>query len=52
MKCPYCARPLPRGSYKCRPCRRYVFAWPHLVVLSLLLIFVALAFLEIFLSLS
>lgn len=49
MKCPYCARPLRRGSFKCRACRRYVFEWPHLVVLGLLGIVAIVALIEIFL---
>ena len=52
MKCPYCARTVPKGSLKCRACRRYVLGWPHYLVLTLLSLFFVLALIEIFLSLS
>ncbi|HYN86521.1 MAG TPA: hypothetical protein VER32_14830 [Pyrinomonadaceae bacterium] len=52
MKCPYCARNVPKGNLKCRACRRFVLAWPHYLVLTLLSLFFALALIELFLSFS
>ena len=49
-KCPYCARPL-KGLFglKCRACRRYVLRWPHLLVLSAVLLAAVLVLLELLL---
>lgn len=46
MKCPYCQRRL-RGGIKCTACRRYIFRWPHLVLLTLLICGLTLGLLEI-----
>ena len=49
-KCPYCARPLKGLGLKCRPCRRYLLGWPHLLVLSAVLLVAVLFLLEALLS--
>ena len=46
-KCPYCARPLRDLGLRCRACRRYVLSWPHMVVLSAVVLLVALLLLEL-----
>jgi len=51
-KCPYCARPLKNHGLHCPACRRWVLRWPHLLVLSLLGVAVALALLELLFQLS
>ncbi|HEV2860195.1 MAG TPA: hypothetical protein VGX48_04245 [Pyrinomonadaceae bacterium] len=45
-KCPYCARPLRMGGIRCRACRRFIFSWPHIVVLVLLALAATVAVLE------
>lgn len=46
-KCTYCARPLPGLGIRCRACRRYVLRWPHMVVLSLVLLVAVVLILEL-----
>ena len=48
-KCPYRARPLKGLGLKCRACRRYILRWPHLIVLSGLLLVAVLVLLELLL---
>lgn len=37
-KCPYCKRPLKGLGLKCRACRRYVLGWPHVLLISLVIL--------------
>ncbi len=46
-KCPYCARPLRMAGLRCRACRRYVLRWPHMVVLSFVLLAAVVLILEL-----
>jgi hypothetical protein len=48
-KCPYCARPLKGLGVKCRACRRYILRWPHLLVLSFVVLIAVLVLLELLL---
>ena len=48
-RCPYCARPLNGLGLKCRACRRYILRWPHLLVLSFVLLVAVLVVLELLL---
>ena len=48
-RCPYCARPLKGLGLKCRACRRYILRWPHLLVLSVVLLAAVLVLLELLL---
>ena len=36
------------GGIRCRACRRFIFRWPHIVVLALLALAVTVAVLEFF----
>lgn len=51
-KCPYCARPLRTGGLHCRACRRWILRWPHILLLSILGVVVAVVLLELFFRLS
>jgi hypothetical protein len=48
-KCPYCKRPLKGLGLKCRACRRYVLGWPHVLVLSLVILISVAVLLELIL---
>ena len=37
-KCPYCKRPLKGLGLKCRACRRYVLGWPHVLLISFVIL--------------
>lgn len=49
QRCPYCARPLKGLGLKCRACRRYILRWPHLLVLSAVLLVAVFVLLELLL---
>jgi hypothetical protein len=49
-KCPYCKRPLAGFGLKCRACRRYVLGWPHVLLLSLVILISLAVLLELILN--
>ncbi|HEY0101404.1 MAG TPA: hypothetical protein VGB76_20940 [Pyrinomonadaceae bacterium] len=48
-KCPYCKRPLAGLGLNCRACRRYVLGWPHVLLLSLVILISLAVLLELML---
>jgi hypothetical protein len=50
-KCPYCKRPLKGLGLKCQACRRYVLGWPHVILLSLVILITLAILLELTLKL-
>jgi hypothetical protein len=49
-KCPYCKRPLKGLGLKCLACRRYLLGWPHVLLLSLVILVTIAVLLELILN--
>ncbi|HEY0077133.1 MAG TPA: hypothetical protein VGB73_00695 [Pyrinomonadaceae bacterium] len=47
MKCLYCQRPLKGSRTYCRACQRFVFRWPHLLLLTIIGVAALLGLLEL-----